>query len=239
MLAPENTVVAFELALRQGADVLEVDVRLSRDGHVIVTHDARVDRTCNGRGAVAELNLTQLKQLDAAYHFTDLQNRRYRHQGICLSTLDEMFEQFPDTRINIDIKDNTPSAARAVARCIERADRHTIVNVGSFHAATLGHFRQCLPCVTTAATQQEVAQLYFRPARVKRVAYEYLQIPASYFGIPLATRRFMAEAKSRGVKVVFWTINAGATMQSLIDRGAHGIVTDRVDLACQLLGRTS
>lgn len=238
VLAPENTLPAFELALNHGADVLEIDVRLSRDGHVMVTHDARVDRTCNDQGAVADMSLLELKRLDAAYHFTDLHGRSYRDQSVQLQTLDELFERFPGVRINVDIKDNSQRACLAVADCIERAGAHARVNVGSFHAQALQQFRLRAPEITTAASQREVAHLYFLGQRQARpLAYEYLQIPTSYFGIPLALPRFMNRARERAINLVYWTINDTATMQLLIDRGAHGIVTDRVDLACQLLGR--
>lgn len=240
VLAPENTAQAFELALACGADVLEIDVRLSRDGQVVVTHDSRVERTCNGQGAVADQTLSELKRLDAGHHFTDLQGKRYRDQGIRLITLDELFEQFPDSRINVDIKDNSARAAQAVANCIEQANSHARVNVGSFHATALGHFRNRAPEVTTAATQSEVAQLYFLGrSKTHTLPFQFLQIPVSYFGIPLATPSFIKAARSRGINVVYWTINTTTAMQSLLDRGAHGIVTDRVDLACSLLGKNS
>ncbi len=239
LLAPENTGEAFDLALGHGADVLEIDVRLSRDGQVVVTHDARVDRTCDGHGAIADLTLGELKRLDAAYHFTDLQGRSSRNQGVRLITLDELFERFPNTRINVDIKDNSALAANAVARSIERASSQGRVNVGSFHAAALEHFRMRAPEVTTSATQSEVAQLYFFGRRKKTpLPYEYLQIPVSHLGIPLATRSFINSAKCRGINVVYWTINTTEAMQFLLSRGVQGIVTDRVDLACSLLGKS-
>ncbi|MGQ7844134.1 glycerophosphodiester phosphodiesterase [Granulosicoccus sp. 3-233] len=239
VLAPENTMRAFELALGLGADVLEIDVRLSRDAQVIVTHDARVDRTCNHSGAVADMTLGQLKRLDAAYHFCDLQGRAHRGQGVGLITLDELFERFPGTRINIDIKDNAPQAAQAVANSIDRASARDRVNVGSFHAPALRHFRRQAPEVSTAASQQEVAQLYFfGKRRAHPLAYQYLQIPTSYYGIPLAAPGFMQRARQRNINLVYWTINDTATMAHLVERGAHGIVTDRVDLACSLLGKS-
>ena len=239
LLAPENTAEAFELALGHGADVLEIDVRLSRDGHVMVTHDALVDRTCDGHGAIADLTLSELKRLDAARHFTDLQGRSYRDKGIRLITLDELFDRFPDTRINVDIKDNSAQAAKAVARSIDRANSQGRVNVGSFHASALQHFRNSAPDVSTAATQNEVAQLYFFGRRKKTpLPYQYLQIPVSHFGIPLNTQGFINRAKARGINVVYWTINTTRDMQFLLDRGVHGIVTDRVDLACSLLGKS-
>lgn len=237
VLAPENTLPAFELALAYGADVMEIDVRLSRDDVVMVTHDERVDRTCDGAGRVRELSYKALKSLDAGFRFTDLEGSSSRSQGIKLVSLEEMFELLPDTRINIDIKDNDAEAAIAVAKVIEKASRHRTVNVGSFHENALTHFRQAAPDVTTAASQREVACLYFGRDRCQHINYQYLQIPTKYYGIPLATRKFISHVHARGLSTIYWTINDLDSMKSLINRGAAGFVTDRVDLASALLGR--
>jgi glycerophosphoryl diester phosphodiesterase len=67
--APENTLAAFELALRQGADAIELDAKLTRDGHIVVIHDQTVDRTTEGRGRVKDMTLAELRKLDAGSHF--------------------------------------------------------------------------------------------------------------------------------------------------------------------------
>jgi len=229
--------MAFDLALGFGADVLEIDVRLSRDNTVFVIHDSRVDRTCNAEGHVHELNTSVLKKLHAGWHFQNLAGESYRRQDVSLLTLNELFEYYPTTRINIDIKDNSKDAAIAVAKSIRQAGAESRVNVGSFHANALNHFRLSLPEVTTAASQAEVAKLYFGRAMNRTVAFEYLQIPTVYFGLPLASPRFIHFAQMRNISTVFWTINEKEQMQTLIDRGVNGIVTDRVDIACELLNK--
>lgn len=232
ILAPENTAPAFDMALSHAADVLEIDVRISRDRQVVVIHDARVDRTCNGMGSVAGMTFSELKKLDAAHHFQDPDGCSYRGRGTTLMSLDEMFQRYPDVRINIDIKDDSKIAARSVARSIEQASAQSRVNVGSFHAAALQHFRQQAPEVSTAASRREVAQLYFLGASGKASpAYRYLQIPVSFMGLPLTGSRFMQRAQANGIQLVYWTINEPEAMQHLISRGAQGIVTDRPDLA--------
>jgi len=237
LLAPENTLTAFQLALKYGADVMEIDVRLSRDGEVIVIHDERVDRTCNAQGRVRDLSLQKLKTLNAGHHFVDMEGRRYRDTKTSLLSLSELFELMPETPVNIDIKDNSQAAAMAVATVIEKSARTSSVNVGSFHSQALAHFRQRLPEVTTAASQAEVAQLYFKRGMYTSVAFQYLQIPLRYMGVPLATRSFIRHASQRGIKSVFWTINDAHNMQMLIARKATGLVTDRVDIAGPLLGK--
>ncbi len=236
-LAPENTLAAFELALNYGADVMEIDVRLSRDKQVIVTHDESVDRTCSGHGRVCDMSLSELETLDAGYHFTDLDGRPYRDTGVSLISLEQMFQQLPNVPINIDIKDNSEEAAQAVAKVIEKNNRQKSVNVGSFHASALLHFRSMLPEVTTAATQAEVAQLYFKRSLYRQPAFEYLQIPLHYCGIPLSTIDFIRHAAKRNIKTVYWTINNRQSMKRLIELGVSGFVTDRMDIAGPLLGR--
>lgn len=229
---------AFQLALSLGADVLETDVRLSRDKQVVVIHDARVDRTCNGRGAVSDLTLRALKQLDAGYHFTDLNGRHYRGGNVRLISLAELLEHLPTTRINIDIKDNCYEAVKAVANVIEQSGRPEMVNVGSFHPKAVAWFRQLAPQVTTAATRGETAHLYFARHLCRSTPYHFLQIPIRYCGLPLATRSFIQHAGKRGIKSVYWTINDAKTMRRLMALRVSGIVTDRVDIAGALLGKT-
>jgi len=235
VLAPENTMRAFELALALGAHVMEIDVRLSSDNVVMVIHDESVDRTCDGSGKVRQLSYKKLRALDAGYHFTDLQGESSRAQGVRLISLEEMFELLPNTAINIDIKDNHKGAAVAVAKVIDKASRQSSVNVGSFYPQALAHFRAAAPDVSTSASQREVACLYFGRALCTNIPYQYLQIPTRYHNIPLATTGFIKHAHARGLQAVYWTINNSNAMQTLMQRGAAGIVTDRVDIACQLI----
>ena len=239
LLAPENTLNAFEMALAFGADVLEIDVRISRDNQVMVIHDERLDRTCNANGRVCDFTLSELERLDAAFHFTDQRGISYRNKGHSIVSLRELFERLPETRINIDIKDNTTKASQAVADVVKQCSREQSVTVGSFHAPVISHFRDCLPGVTTAASQGEVAALYFLRGAYRRVNFQYLQIPLQYKGIPLATRSFIRHAQQRGLKLVYWTINDKHLMHKLINLGVDGFVTDRVDIASVLLGSTA
>lgn len=240
-LAPENTSAAFDLALGLGVDVLEIDVRLSRDNVVMVTHDETVDRTTDGSGTVVSYTYDALKQLDAGYRFVNPDGRTYPRDKVSLLSLDELFELYPTTRINIDIKDDSPVAAAEVANCIDRHGCAQRVNVGSFNSAPLMRFRKLAPNVTTTATQREVAVLYFSRwsphGRTDESAlpYQYLQIPTRYIGLPLATPAFIDFAKRRSLKTVYWTLNDADQIQATLDAGAQGIVTDRPDIAAPLI----
>ncbi len=242
LLAPENTRTAFDLALSHGSDVLEIDVRLSRDHQIIVTHDDTVDRTSNGSGPVIGFTLADLKKLNAAYRFRDLLGNHYRGKAERFMTLHELLLDYQDTRINIDIKDNDNTAAKVLAKLLIKTDSVHRVNVGSFHAATIQAFRQYAPMISTAATQQEVAKLYMeswlastgqgrRNGAKPKHAFNVLQIPRYYRGLPLSTRRFISFLHQHDIPVMYWTVNDPIVMRRLLESGVDGIVTDRTDLA--------
>jgi glycerophosphoryl diester phosphodiesterase len=133
---PSNTMYAFRKAVQGGADMLELDVGVTRDGQVIVMHDTTVDRTTNGRGTIASKTLRQIKRLDAAYWFAprardhyshDLPRRAYRLRGVAtgrvkpprgfraadfrVPTLSQVLRAFPRTPVNVEIKGRTPDEA--------------------------------------------------------------------------------------------------------------------------------
>ncbi len=236
LLAPENTQAAFDLALEFKADVLETDVRLSADGVVVVTHDETLDRTTDGRGRVVEHRWEALKTLNAAIHFRAINGEPYNATPQRLLRLDELFECYPHVGINIDIKDNSLDAADAVAAVLARIPnkQKQWVNVGSFHANVIRHFRSIAPHVSTAATRQEVAKLVFRRAGSIKPDYQILQIPQTYFGIRLNRSQFINKVHQLQRSIVYWTINDSQAMHWLLTRGCDGIVTDRPDLALQV-----
>lgn len=235
LLAPENTQAAFDLAVRYQCDVLETDVRLSKDGVVIVTHDETLERTTNGYGRVRDYQLHELKRFDAGANFRDLTGAPFNGPRQQLLTLDELFQLYPHVGINIDIKDNNPLAAAAVAKVITASQRNLNptqwINVGSFHANVTHAFRREAPNISTAATRQEVARIVFGSTKRIIPNYQLLQIPMSYWGIALNGPRLINKVQQMGCEVVYWTINDAQKITQLLNKGCHGVVTDRPDLA--------
>jgi glycerophosphoryl diester phosphodiesterase len=107
-LAPENTLVGFREGLQVGADVLEFDVHLTIDKHLVVIHNNTVDDTTDDSGPVRDMTLQQIKALDAGYDFPDkdAKNHPYRGRGVTIPTLGEVYEEFPDVPVNIEIKED-------------------------------------------------------------------------------------------------------------------------------------
>ena len=138
--SPENTLASFSLAIESGADGIEVDVRTTRDGHLIVMHDATVDRTTDGSGAVADLSLEAIRRLDAGGHVHP------RFAGQRVPTLREVLELVGDRAdVLLDLKEQGEAYARAVADQVRRygnPDR-TIAGVRGVDQAA--QFRRLLP----------------------------------------------------------------------------------------------
>src|ERR671912_2605714 len=143
-LAPENTLEAFRLAVEAGAGGLELDVHVTRDGEVVVIHDASVDRTTDGSGAVAEMELEEIRRLDAGYRFSPDGGRTfpYRGRGVTIPTLAEVYASFPEARVNADIKKAQSGAEEAVLRVIRSAGAEERTLIASTEHPVVRRFRR-------------------------------------------------------------------------------------------------
>ncbi|HEY64569.1 MAG TPA: glycerophosphodiester phosphodiesterase [Caldilineae bacterium] len=239
-LAPENTMLAFERALVAGADGLEIDVRASRDGELVVIHDETVDRTTNGTGRVADMTLAELKALDAGYRYSPDNGVTfpYRGQGLTIPTLREVLEAFPDTPINIEIKQTDPPIEEALANLIREMGAEEWVLVVSTEDEVIKRFRHLAPGVATGAATGEVTRFYWmqrlRLSSFYRPVAHVLQVPEEVDGTRIITPHFVEAAHAQGMKVIAWTVNMPDRMRELLRMGVDGIVTDRPDLLRQV-----
>jgi glycerophosphoryl diester phosphodiesterase len=124
-LWPENTLRAFAGASALGADVLDLDVRTSADGALVVFHDAELGRTTEASGPLAALPLRELQALDAGYRWSadGGATHPFRGQGLRIPTLEEVFRAFPDAHLGLEIKETDPAAPARVCRAIREARR--------------------------------------------------------------------------------------------------------------------
>lgn len=241
-LAPENTMAAFQNAVDLGVDILELDVHTTADGTVVVIHDESVDRTTDGTGAVHDSTLADLRQLDAGYDFSpdNGQTFPFRGQGIGIPTLEEVFAAFPDMRINVEIKQSDPPIEAAVLEVIERAGAQQRVLVGSEYDDVMARFRSLAPDIATSAATNEVRNFYLaqllRVSAIYRPLADAFQVPEYAGSTHVVTPSFVDAAHHHGVKVHVWTVNDAETMQRLLDIGVDGIITDRPDVALEVVG---
>ena len=241
---PSNTLFAFEHAAELGVDVLEMDIHMTKDGVLVVSHDETVDRLTDGEGLIKEMNLSQIQSFDAAYDWSQLDDGAeypYRGQGITIPTLESVFERFPDYRMNIEIKQSEPSIAQPFCDLIRKHNMADKVLVASFSDEALVEFRETCPGIATSGSRGQIQTFVFMHlaflGRLYPPDFSAVQVPIENSGITILTRRFVDVAHARGLWVDAWTIDDPAEMQMLIDIGVDGLITDRPDLLLELLGR--
>jgi glycerophosphoryl diester phosphodiesterase len=245
-LRPENTIEAFTYGLSFGADALELDIQTTREGEIVVIHDATVDRTTNGAGPVGSFTLDELRRLDAGYHFTTDGGQTYpfRGQGCAVPTLRAVFEQFPQTRINIDLKETTAEREEKLWRLIQEyaAEDRVLVASGDVHAGILRFRRLTEGRVATSASAPEIRNFVlaclFHTTTMLRPAYDALQVPDIWKGIRITSPRTINAAHHFGLDLHVWTIDDEATMRLLLDWGVDGLMSDRPDVLARVLSQT-
>ncbi|NOX21905.1 MAG: glycerophosphodiester phosphodiesterase [Actinobacteria bacterium] len=237
VLWPENTAVAFAGAVDLGYRYIETDVRITRDGVVVVFHDDTLDRTTNGKGPVKDWLFEDIKHLDAGWWFDRDAGFPQRGGEAVVSSLDETFERFPEVRFNIDLKG--PGMEWPVADVIRRHGRETSVMVGSFKGRRIGKFRRVTGgAVATSAGPAAALSLYSasRIGKTVSTAASAFQVPFDYWGINI-DEKFVAAAHRCGAHVHCWTVNEAADMHRLLDVGVDGIVTDRPDTLNEVIAQ--
>jgi glycerophosphoryl diester phosphodiesterase len=239
-LRPENTLLAFDHGLLVGADGLELDVRLSRDGVVMVHHDATLERTTNGVGYVHEHSADVLAQLDAAFHFRGIDGERYMGRGHGIPRLAEVLARYPGVPIIIELKGNDPEVGiRAVAE-VRRARALDRVWFGGYSTAVLRAARKAEPEARTSAAREEVRWFLYRSwfgLAPSDTPYQGFQVPETAGWTRVVSPRFVRAAHAAGLDVHVWTVDQPADMVRLLGWGVDGLISDRPDLAAQVIRR--
>lgn len=254
---PESTLAAFVAAARDPAVALELDVRASRDGHIVVIHDATVDRTTGGTGQVNQLTLVELQALDAGFCATpgrgsgtarrrdcdptpDPQRFPFRGLGHRIPTLAEVLAQVPrETLIGIEVK--APGFEAPLAAQLRASGRLSRLIVGSADGTVSNRLAALLPGVpryfSRGAAVRLVASGKLTSARLAWPAHQVLAAPRSAWGFALDTAGMIAAYHRHGIAVVYFTINDEAQMERLLRLGADGIFTDYPARARQVVER--
>lgn len=237
-LAPENTVAAFRNAVDVwGADMIELDVHASVDGHCVVIHDATVDRTTEGTGAVASKPLSELRRLDAGYRFTADGGATFPFRGrdVRIPTIDEVLGALPGVRITVEVKTGAAQEPLfAAIRRLRARDRVIVAGMSEAHRTLFTDYRG-----PVSASGEEVRRFYMRHrmllGRFAQLRADVVQVPEHYDGRRVVTPRFVRDLGRHGVPVHVWTIDEPADMVRLLDWGVEGILTDRPDVLGRVL----
>lgn len=246
LLAPESTMTAFDLSAELGVHGFEIDIRLTKDEEIVVFHDEYVDRTSNGSGRIADMTLDELKELNFGHNFVDLDGYfTYREQQVPIITLRELLDRHPNKLVNIDMKDepNTYEGGLMPSklwRLIEELGAEERVVITSFHDEQIDRFNlYAQNRVALGAGVGEVRKAYTsftsQFGHLYHPKVDVFQIPTKYGVLPLDTPNFIHFLEKLNIPVHYWTIDDAAEMKRLIQNGANGIVTDRPDVAMQVL----
>ena len=241
-LWPENTLEAFRGAIELGCSHLETDVRMTRDGELVVFHDESLERTTDGHGRVAAHTLAQLRRLDAGYRFSpDGKSFPRRGQGLVIPTLAEVVALSPSVRFNVEIKERGPfDLPRALLAFIERhglADR--IVVAAERHELMREFRRLGQGRIATSASRRECLHFWLASrlglTGFLRLPYQALQIPVRAGNLTVVTPALLDAAHREGIAVHVWTIDERAEMLRLLDLGVDGLMSDHPDRLRQVV----
>jgi glycerophosphoryl diester phosphodiesterase len=222
-LAPENTIAAFDNAAALGADGFELDVRLSRDGVVVVHHDRTLDRTTPLRGPIADRTAAELA-------------------AAAVPTLDDVLARHRGARVIIEMKVNRAGLAAAVVDAVRRAGAVDRVCLGAFGVRVLRAARAIEPAIATSAGREEVRWALYRSWVRWPLAggsYGGFQVPEAAGRTRVVSPRFVGAAHRAGLGVQVWTVDSPADARRLLDWGVDALITDRPDIIVPLVKGTS
>lgn len=225
--APENTLLAFLHALAAGAAYLEIDVRASKDGVAMISHDADLSRLLGSEALVADLRFAELARCDLG-------------EGQQFSSLRQALSAFPEARFNIDVKSADAIQPTIDAVLAERAVHRVLIT--SFSEVRVRRTVAGLTGVASSASTLRVALVllacatgsveFVRQALAGAVA---VQVPERFHRLRIVSPRMLRLVHRAGAEVHVWTVNEAGDMGRLLDLGVDGLVTDHADRAVELI----
>ncbi len=236
-LAPENTLEAFRDAVeRWEADMLEMDIRLTRDDEVVVIHDDTVDRTTDGTGPVFSFTLEELQRLDAGHRFVDSRGElSFRGKGVRIPRFEDVLLAFPHARMNVEAKE--PRVAAPLVEIVRRHGAEARVLVAAEREACRDAVRGYPGPWGASRTQVFWFWVLHRLPRggPYTPAADILQVPDMWKGLRIVKPGFVRAAHRRNIPVQVWTVDDPSDMRRLLALGVDGIQTDRPDLLARVL----
>ncbi|MGE6630819.1 glycerophosphodiester phosphodiesterase [Bacillus sp. NPDC077027] len=218
-LAPENTIAAFDLAVQQGADYIELDVQFTKDKNVVVIHDDTVDRTTNGSGPVSSYTLSEIKELDAGSWFDE----KYSNERI--ATLQEILDRYHQkVGILIELKHPKRNVGieRVVCDWVNRFPYSRNIMIQSFNQEVLEKVKQQFPSLQTAfIIKPSIGQLVKKRLSFYRTFADCLNMKKT-----MLNRFRIRSVQSSGMKVFVWTIKDQKTANRIKAYPVDGVVTD-------------
>lgn len=216
---PENTMPSFQAAADAGARYLELDVHMTRDGELVVSHDDNLARCCGREGVIRQMDYLQVRDADAGFCFAPERGFPFRGRGVKIPRLADVLASFHATRFIIEVKQEQPSLAEPMLRVIDRAGMDGMVLIASEHQKPLEEVRKRAPSIPTNLGYYEIAAFLNAMANADQ-AYrppgDALQIPPRHYDWKLATPEAIAMAHRHALEVHIWTVNEEPDMRALL-----------------------
>lgn len=227
--APENTMAAFRLAIEQKADAIELDLKLSSDGHVVVIHDSTVDRTTTSKGFVSEKTAYELSRLDAGSHFD------FAFRGEPVPLLEDVFSEIgTEILFNLELTnynsplDNLPEKTASLVQFYHLEER---VLISSFNPIALLKFRRELPGIPVGL----LAHRGWRGAAPRSWPGRLLRYNSLHPDFRDVKPDLVKKTQAHSTKLFTYTVNEEASFRYLFDIGVDGVFTDDPILARKFL----
>jgi glycerophosphoryl diester phosphodiesterase len=231
--APENTLPSFELALAQGSDAIELDVKLSADGRLVVFHDPTVDRTTDGTGKLSQKTFAELRSLDAGSFFSE------KFRGTKIPTLDEVFESVGGKMfINVELTNYATPRDSLVEKVCASVKKHGLekgVMFSSFLASNLKQAQRFLPEVPRGL----LALDGWLGSWARSFGFSFGDYAALHPYLTDVNPQQVSRVHQLKRRIHVWTVNKPEDISRLHGWGVDGIFTDDPQLALQVIGRTS
>ena len=231
-LFPENTLLAYERTITMGADVVDVDLQLSRDNVVVAIHDGNTRRTTGHNALVSSMTAAELRKLDAGWSFTSGGAHPLRNKNVHIPMLEEILKRFPTRLLSLDLKNESLAMVKPVCDLLRKYNRKSDAFVGGNNDGQVLAFRKECPDVQTSATMVDV---YASRAARDSGAKDF--VPAVVVDQPpyrignriLVDRESLAFAHAHGVAILTWVVNDPTDMKRLVQLGVDGIYTSYPD----------
>ncbi len=227
---------SFSQAVALGFRFLETDLHVTADGVLVCIHDDTVDRTTDGTGPVSGFAFEELAKLDAGFRHNAAGGYPFRGAGVSVPSLEEAVTALPGASFVVDLKGE--GQVDLLAEMIEKLSLHDRLIVGSFSDQRLDEFRSATGGRVATSSGPMLSRMWLLTSRVGRGAggsASALQLPTQVRGIKVVDKKLVDTAHNNGLQVHVWTVNDPAEMESYLDMGVDGIISDRPDLLRDLL----
>jgi glycerophosphoryl diester phosphodiesterase len=236
--------VAFEGSVDLGVDALEMDVTMTKDEVLVTHHDLTIDRLSEGTGLMRDFTYEELLDFNFGLNFQDLDgNFPYINSPVRITKLEDVFDQFSEMPLMVEIKDREEDGKRAaeiLKDLIENYQLQDKIVVFAFSEEVLSYFYEITSGeILIGTSEEETKDFVFTSLSAMEFLYRpsasVIAIPTSNSNINLASKRVINSAHRRKMAVHYWTIIEKDEMKKLIELGADGLITDRPDLMEEVL----